>query len=60
MRIGFQILMLLEKIQINLQGTFTGLNNDKAYGIFFDNTFRSYFDFANERRTSWFGLKVVK
>ena len=29
---------------------FTGLNNDKAYGIFFDNTFRSYFDFANERR----------
>ena len=29
---------------------FTGLNNDKAYGICFDNTFRSYFDFANERR----------
>lgn len=29
---------------------YTGLNNDKAYGVFFDNSFRSYFDFANERR----------
>lgn len=29
---------------------YTGLINKKAYGIFFDNTFRSYFDFAQERR----------
>ncbi len=29
---------------------YTGLHNKKAYGIFFDNTFRSYFDFAQERR----------
>ena len=29
---------------------FTGLHHGKAYGIFFDNTFRSYFDFAHERR----------
>ncbi len=29
---------------------YTGLHHNKAYGIFFDNTFRSYFDFANERR----------
>ena len=29
---------------------FTGLYNSKAYGIFFDNTFRSYFDFAYERK----------
>jgi len=29
---------------------FTGLHHNKAYGIFFDNTFRSYFDFGNERR----------
>ncbi len=29
---------------------FTGLYNKKAYGIFFDNTFRSYFDFSHERR----------
>lgn len=29
---------------------FTGLHNNKAYGIFFDNTFRSFFDFAQERR----------
>ncbi|MDU8887263.1 glycoside hydrolase family 31 protein [Yeosuana sp. MJ-SS3] len=29
---------------------YTGLNNNKAYGIFFDNTFRTYFDFAQERR----------
>ena len=26
-----------------------GLHNNKAYGIFFDNTFRSYFDFGSER-----------
>ncbi|MFD2725780.1 glycoside hydrolase family 31 protein [Hyunsoonleella rubra] len=29
---------------------YTGLHNKKAYGIFFDNTFRSFFDFCNERR----------
>ena len=29
---------------------FTGLHNEKSYGIFFDNTFRSYFDFAHERK----------
>ena len=29
---------------------YTGLHHNKAYGIFFDNTFRSYFDFAHERR----------
>ncbi|WP_124981123.1 glycoside hydrolase family 31 protein [Nonlabens xiamenensis] len=28
---------------------FIGLQNKIAYGIFFDNTFRSYFDFAQER-----------
>ncbi|WP_299228746.1 glycoside hydrolase family 31 protein [uncultured Psychroserpens sp.] len=29
---------------------YTGLHNKKAYGIFFDNTFRSFFDFSHERR----------
>lgn len=29
---------------------FVGLHNKKAYGIFFDNTFRSFFDFAHERK----------
>ncbi|MDO6759709.1 glycoside hydrolase family 31 protein [Tamlana sp. 2_MG-2023] len=29
---------------------YTALHNKKSYGIFFDNTFRSYFDFCNERR----------
>lgn len=29
---------------------YTGLNEEKAYGIFFDNSFRTYFDFAQERR----------
>lgn len=29
---------------------YTGLHDKKSYGIFFDNTFRSYFDFSNERR----------
>ncbi|NNL16702.1 MAG: DUF4968 domain-containing protein [Flavobacteriaceae bacterium] len=29
---------------------YTGLHNEKAYGVFFDNTFRSFFDFAHERR----------
>ena len=29
---------------------YTGLHNKKSYGIFFDNTFRSFFDFSHERR----------
>jgi len=29
---------------------YTGLHHNKAYGVFFDNTFRSFFDFAQERR----------
>ena len=29
---------------------YTGLHHGKAYGIFFDNTFRAYFDFCQERR----------
>tara|TARA_R110002073_G_scaffold57778_4_gene146636 strand:- start:34107 stop:36509 length:2403 start_codon:yes stop_codon:yes gene_type:complete len=29
---------------------FTGLHHGKSYGIFFDNSFRSYFDFAHERK----------
>ena len=29
---------------------YTGLHHDKAYGVFFDNSFRSFFDFAHERR----------
>lgn len=29
---------------------YVGLHHNKAYGIFFDNTFRSFFDFAQERR----------
>jgi len=29
---------------------YTGLHHNKAYGIFFDNSFRSFFDFAQERR----------
>ncbi|MGC6431224.1 MAG: glycoside hydrolase family 31 protein [Jejuia sp.] len=29
---------------------YTALHHKKAYGIFFDNTFRSYFDFCHERR----------
>ncbi|PID68943.1 MAG: glycosyl hydrolase [Flavobacteriales bacterium] len=29
---------------------YIGLHNEKAYGIFFDNSFRSYFDFAYERK----------
>ncbi|MBD0823293.1 glycoside hydrolase family 31 protein [Aestuariibaculum marinum] len=29
---------------------YTALHHKKAYGIFFDNTFRSYFDFCQERR----------
>ncbi|KJD34041.1 glycosyl hydrolase [Tamlana nanhaiensis] len=29
---------------------YTALHNKKSYGIFFDNSFRSYFDFCHERR----------
>ena len=29
---------------------YTGLHNNKSYGIFFDNTFKTYFDFCHERR----------
>ncbi|MDP3311902.1 glycoside hydrolase family 31 protein [Lutibacter sp.] len=29
---------------------YVGLHDKKAYGIFFDNTFRSFFDFCHERR----------
>jgi len=29
---------------------YVGIHHKKAYGIFFDNTFRSFFDFCNERR----------
>ncbi|WP_298487134.1 glycoside hydrolase family 31 protein [uncultured Maribacter sp.] len=31
---------------------YIGLHNNKAYGIFFDNTFKSYFDFSHERRNT--------
>ncbi len=31
---------------------FTGVHSNLAYGIFFDNSFRSYFDFASERKTA--------
>lgn len=30
---------------------YTAIQNDLGYGIFFDNTFKSYFDFGSERRT---------
>ncbi|NVJ89695.1 MAG: DUF4968 domain-containing protein [Flavobacteriaceae bacterium] len=29
---------------------YTSIHEDKAYGIFFDNTFKTHFDFAQERR----------
>ncbi len=29
---------------------YIGMYEERAYGIFFDNTFRSFFDFCNERR----------
>ena len=29
---------------------YTSIHNNKSYGIFFDNTFKTYFDFAHERR----------
>ncbi len=31
---------------------YTGLHNGKAYGVFFDNSFRSFFDFSHERRNT--------
>lgn len=31
---------------------YVGLHSGKAYGIFLDNTFRSYFDFSHERRNT--------
>ncbi|NKI31905.1 glycoside hydrolase family 31 protein [Croceivirga thetidis] len=31
---------------------YVGLHNEVAYGIFFDNSFGSYFDFAHERRNT--------
>ncbi|MCB9232001.1 MAG: glycoside hydrolase family 31 protein [Bacteroidia bacterium] len=31
---------------------YIGVQQQKAYGIFFDNTFKSYFDFASERKTA--------
>lgn len=31
---------------------YVGLHSDKAYGIFFDNTFRTFFDFCQERRNT--------
>ncbi|WP_291871229.1 glycoside hydrolase family 31 protein [Maribacter sp.] len=31
---------------------YIGLHKTKAYGIFFDNTFKSYFDFSHERRNT--------
>ena len=30
---------------------YTGLHKSIGYGVFFDNTFKSYFDFASERKT---------
>jgi len=29
---------------------YTGLHHGKSYGVFFDNTFKTYFDFCHERR----------
>lgn len=31
---------------------YVGLNKGRAYGIFFDNSFRTHFDFAHERRNT--------
>lgn len=31
---------------------YIGLHHGKSYGIFFDNTFKSFFDFASERRNA--------
>jgi alpha-glucosidase len=37
---------------------YTGLQNGSAYGIFFDNSYRSYFDFGkSSQRRVWFGAE---
>ncbi|MEP6719442.1 MAG: glycoside hydrolase family 31 protein [bacterium] len=37
---------------------YTGLQNGTAYGIFFDNSYRSYFDFGkSSQQRSWFGAE---
>ena len=37
---------------------YTGLRNGNAYGIFFDNSYRSYFDFArSSQQRVWFGAE---
>ncbi|HEY8185836.1 MAG TPA: TIM-barrel domain-containing protein [Pyrinomonadaceae bacterium] len=37
---------------------YTGLQNGNAYGIFFDNSYRSYFDFAkSSQQRVWFGAE---
>jgi alpha-glucosidase len=37
---------------------YTGLQNGNAYGIFFDNSYRSYFDFAkSSQQRAWFGAE---
>ena len=37
---------------------FIGIRNSKAYGIFFDNTYKSYFNFgASNNRFYWFGAE---
>ena len=37
---------------------YLGLSHGKAYGIFFDNSFRSYFDFArSSQQRVWFGAE---
>ncbi len=37
---------------------YTGLQNGNAYGIFFDNSYRSYFDFGkSSQRRAWFGAE---
>ena len=37
---------------------YTGLENGNAYGIFFDNSYRSYFDFGkSSQQRAWFGAE---
>ena len=37
---------------------YTGLENGSAYGIFFDNSYRSYFDFGkSSQQRAWFGAE---
>ena len=37
---------------------YTGLENGRAYGIFFDNSYRSYFDFGkSSQQRAWFGAE---